>query len=72
MKQLSIGQSTPPFGTAADGLRVLVLCGRDDKPTLAAEPSFDAVYAQMNEERVNMRARRYLRDLRRDAIVDYR
>ena len=72
MKQLSIGQSTPPFGSAADGLRVLVLCGRDDKPTLAAEPSFDAVYAQMNEERVNMRARRYLRDLRRDAIVDYR
>jgi peptidyl-prolyl cis-trans isomerase SurA len=72
MKQLSIGQATPPFGSAADGLRVLVLCGRDDKPTLAAEPSFDAVYAQMNEERVNMRARRYLRDLRRDAIVDYR
>lgn len=72
MKKLSIGEATPPFGSAADGLRVLVLCGRDDKPALAAEPSFDAVYAQMNEERVNMRARRYLRDLRRDAIVDYR
>ena len=27
---------------------------------------------QMNEERVNMRARRYLRDLRRDAVIDYR
>lgn len=72
MKKLSIGEATPPFGSAADGLRVLVLCGRDDKPALAAEPNFDAVYAQMNEERVNMRARRYLRDLRRDAIVDYR
>lgn len=72
MKQLSIGQATPPFGSAADGLRVLVLCGRDDRPTAVAEPSFDAVYSQMNEERVNMRARRYLRDLRRDAIVDYR
>jgi peptidyl-prolyl cis-trans isomerase SurA len=35
-------------------------------------PSFDEIYSQMNEERVNMRARRYLRDLRRDAIVDYR
>ena len=72
MKQLSIGQATPPFGSAADGLRVLVLCGRDDRPTAAVEPSFDAVYNQMNEERVNSRARRYLRDLRRDAIVDYR
>ncbi|MBC7496310.1 MAG: SurA N-terminal domain-containing protein [Sphingomonadaceae bacterium] len=72
MKQLSIGQATPPFGSAADGLRVLVLCGRDDRPVKVAEPSFDAVYSQMNEERVNMRARRYLRDLRRDAIVDYR
>ncbi len=72
MKQLSIGQSTPPFGSAAEGLRVLVLCGRDDRPAKVVEPSFDAVYNQMNEERVNMRARRYLRDLRRDAIVDYR
>ena len=72
MKQLSIGQATPPFGSAAEGLRVLVLCGRDDRPSKAAEPTFDAVYNQMSEERVNMRARRYLRDLRRDAIVDYR
>ena len=72
MKQLSIGQTTPPFGSAKDGLRVLVLCGRDDAPAASTAPSFDAVYAQMNEERVNMRARRYLRDLRRDAIVDYR
>jgi peptidyl-prolyl cis-trans isomerase SurA len=28
--------------------------------------------AQMNEERVSMRARRYLRDLRRDAVIDFR
>jgi peptidyl-prolyl cis-trans isomerase SurA len=72
MKQLSIGQATPPFGSATEGLRVLVLCGRDDRPATAVEPSFDAVYNQLNEERVNSRARRYLRDLRRDAIVDYR
>lgn len=72
MKQLSIGQSTPPFGSAKDGLRVLVLCGRDDPQATAGAPSFEQVYAQMNDERVNMRARRYLRDLRRDAIVDYR
>ena len=51
---------------------MLVLCGRDDSTTTAKAPNFDEIYAQMNEERVNMRARRYLRDLRRDAIVDYR
>jgi len=69
---LSIGQATPAFGSAKEGLRVLVLCGRDDSATQAKAPSFDEILAQMNEERVNMRARRYLRDLRRDAIVDYR
>ncbi len=72
LKNLSIGQATPAFGSAKDGLRVLVLCGRDDSAAVAKAPNFDEIYAQMNEERVNMRARRYLRDLRRDAIVDYR
>jgi peptidyl-prolyl cis-trans isomerase SurA len=71
MKNMSIGQATPAFGSAKEGLRVLVLCGRDD-PAQAGGPNFEQIYAQMSEERVNMRARRYLRDLRRDAIVDYR
>jgi peptidyl-prolyl cis-trans isomerase SurA len=68
---MSIGQSTPPFGTFEQGVRVLVLCGRDDSE-VSTEPSFQQVYAQLEEQRVNMRARRYLRDLRRDAVVDYR
>lgn len=72
MKTMSIGQATPAFGSAREGLRVLVLCGRDDNAAAAKAPNFEQIYAQMNEERVNMRARRYLRDLRRDAIVDYR
>ena len=71
MLQLNIGQATSPFGSLQEGVRVLVLCGRDD-PEATDGPSFDQVYAQMNEERVNRRARRYLRDLRRDAVVDYR
>jgi peptidyl-prolyl cis-trans isomerase SurA len=72
MKTMSIGEATPAFGSARDGLRVLVLCGRDDSGAAGTAPNFEQIYAQMNEERVNMRARRYLRDLRRDAIVDYR
>ncbi|MCA3254138.1 peptidylprolyl isomerase [Bradyrhizobium sp.] len=72
MRNMQIGQATPPFGSQREGVRVLVLCGRDDAPTQAQGPSFDQVYAQLEEERVNRAARRYLRDLRADAIVDYR
>jgi peptidyl-prolyl cis-trans isomerase SurA len=68
--RLGVGEATPPFGSLQDGVRVLVLCGRDD--AAASVPSFDEVYAQLNDQRINMRARRYLRDLRRDAVVDYR
>jgi peptidyl-prolyl cis-trans isomerase SurA len=68
---LNIGEATRPFGSLEDGVRALVLCGRDDPKTVDG-PSFDQIYAQMEEERVNRRAQRYLRDLRRDAVVDYR
>ena len=72
LSRMQIGQSTPPFGSAEEGLRVLVLCGRDDSSVDASLPSFDQVYGQLNDERVNSAARRYLRDLRRDAVIDYR
>lgn len=67
---MQIGESTPPFGSATEGVRALVLCGRDDPPDSTA-PSFDRIMAQMEEDRVNKRARTYLRDLRRDAVIDY-
>ncbi len=70
--QMPIGAATPPFGSPQDGLRVLVLCGRDDPPASAGMPTFDQVYGQLNDARVNSAARRYLRDLRRDAVIDYR
>ena len=70
MLPMQVGQATRPFGSLEDGVRVLVICGRDEVD--ASLPSYDQVMAQMNEERVNMRARRYLRDLRRDAVIDFR
>jgi peptidyl-prolyl cis-trans isomerase SurA len=70
MIAMQVGQATQPFGSIEEGVRVLVLCGRDEVDPTA--PSFDQVYAQLNEERVNLRSRRYLRDLRRDAVIDYR
>ena len=70
MLTMQVGQSTRPFGSIEEGVRVLVMCGRDEPSSNA--PTFEQVFSQLNEERVNSRARRYLRDLRRDAVVDFR
>ncbi|GLV24809.1 peptidylprolyl isomerase [Sphingobium sp. Cam5-1] len=67
---LQVGEATPPFGSVNDGVRVLVVCGRDEANNAAA-PNPEQIMAQLEEERVNKRARIYLRDLRRDAIIDY-
>jgi peptidyl-prolyl cis-trans isomerase SurA len=71
MLPMQVGQATRPFGSIEEGVRVLVICGRDEEQGGNA-PNPDAVFAQLQEERVNLRARRYLRDLRRDAVIDYR
>jgi peptidyl-prolyl cis-trans isomerase SurA len=67
---LSVGETSPPFGSIQDGVRVLMLCGRDD-PKADSGPSFDQLMSQMEDDRVNKRAQTYLRDLRRDAIIEY-
>jgi peptidyl-prolyl cis-trans isomerase SurA len=67
---LDVGQATQVFGSNGR-ISTLVLCGRDD-PQQATAPSFDSVYNNLSQERVSRRAQRYLRDLRRDAVIDYR
>ncbi|MDZ4271730.1 MAG: peptidylprolyl isomerase [Erythrobacter sp.] len=67
---LQIGQATPLFGGIQEGVRVLMVCGRDD-PADAGAPTFAAVMDQIEQERVNKRALRYLRDLRNDAYIEY-
>ncbi|MDB5695648.1 MAG: peptidylprolyl isomerase [Sphingomonas bacterium] len=69
--KLQIGQATPPFGSPVEGVRSLVLCGRDDVRG-ADLPRADQVQNQLEQTRVNLRAQQKLRDLRRDAVVDYR
>lgn len=66
---LNVGQATDVI-EAEDGRRVLILCDRREPEV--QEPDFDAVYDQLEQQRLSMMARRYLRDIRRDAIVDYR
>ena len=70
MLPMQVGQATQPFGSVEEGVRILVICGRDEGEDNT--PTFDSIYSQLNEERVNMRARRYLRDLRRDAVIEFR
>ena len=69
--QLNLGQTTPPFGSLAEGVRVLMLCGRDDPAPESAGPDRDAILSQLEDDRTNKRWQRYLRDLRRDAVIDY-
>ena len=70
MLPMQVGQATQPFGSLTEGVRVLVICGRDESDPSA--PSYDQVYNQLNEQRLNSRAQRYLRDLRRDAVIEFR
>ena len=70
MLNLQVGQATPPFGSVKDGVRVLLLCGRDD-PEATNGPSRDEMMAQLTEDRVDKRAQRFLRDLRNDAYIQY-
>ena len=67
---LQIGQTTQPFGAANEGISVLVLCGRD-MPQTATAPNLQEIENRLLEEKVNKRAQRYLRDLRRDAVIEY-
>jgi peptidyl-prolyl cis-trans isomerase SurA len=69
--KMQVGEATPWFGTPQDGVRTLVLCGRDD-PQVAALPQAEQVQSRIEQQRVNLRAQGVLRDLRRDAVIEYR
>lgn len=66
---IEIGKPSKP-ARMQDGFRVFFVCDR-----VAPEvtmPSYDEIADQLERQKLAMMARRYLRDLRRDAIVDYR
>jgi peptidyl-prolyl cis-trans isomerase SurA len=67
---LSPGETLPPFGSLTEGVRILMLCGRDD-PQVDSGPNFEQVMSQLEDDRINKRAQMYLRDLRRDAVIEY-
>ncbi|NCP11263.1 MAG: peptidylprolyl isomerase [Sphingomonadales bacterium] len=70
MASLPIGQASKPFGSQEQGISVLVLCGRD-LPDEVAAPDPDRLEQQLLQEKVEKRAKRYMRDLRLDALIQY-
>ncbi|MEM8798961.1 MAG: peptidylprolyl isomerase [Pseudomonadota bacterium] len=66
---VNVGQSSPPV-IFPSGIRLLVVCDRQEPQVQA--PSPDSVRDQLSRQKMSMMSRRYLRDLRRDAIVDMR
>lgn len=66
------GDSTVPFQSAA-GIEIIVRCDKAlPKASVAVIPSRDEVEQELYEDQMSVIARRYLRDLRRDADVETR
>jgi len=69
VRDLEIGQPTRP-ARLQDGFRIFFVCDRS-MPKVEM-PTFDEVIDRLERQKLAMMARRYLRDLRRNAVVDYR
>ncbi|MEQ8248449.1 MAG: peptidylprolyl isomerase [Alphaproteobacteria bacterium] len=66
---LAVGDASQPVRTE-NGIHVLMVCEREQPD--AIEPNRRAIENSIGQARLSMLARRYLRDLRRDAVVDVR
>ena len=67
---LPANRVSPPVDTE-DGIMVLMVCNRVESLTFA-EPTRDQIRRRLEDERMDMLSRRYLRNLRRAAFVDIR
>lgn len=66
---LNVGETTPPMLTQ-QGFQIITLCGRED--AVGELPTRDQIEGRLFNQQLAMLARRHLRDLRNDAIVDTR
>lgn len=66
---IEIGVMSPPVLSPQGAHRIMV-CRREEFESKL--PPRDVVEARLNQEALALRARRYLRDLRRDAVVEFR
>ena len=68
---MQVSESTTPFGSVEDGVRVLTLCGRDE-PQVESGVDPENVRSRFENERLSKRAQILLRDLRRDAVIEFK
>jgi peptidyl-prolyl cis-trans isomerase SurA len=66
---LPVGQVSEPL-EGPTGIHLLMVCERHNPA--AESPQRDQIAQQLQRERVDRLARRYLRDLRKDAFVEVR
>lgn len=77
-QNLRVLVATAPINRAAapvnigDALLVTMVCDREDGKTVSAIPTRDAMKRIIEDERLDILAKRYMRDLRRAAFVDFR
>ncbi len=69
VRDLTVNQVSEPIKTD-QGWHLLMVCSRKDPPS--GLPSRDQVSESLKRERLSMLARRYLRDLKRDSVVEFR
>lgn len=67
--KIEIGQPSQPIERST-GIHVFMVCERSAKRSSALDR--DQIRTQIRQQRLTMMARRYLRDLRRDATIEYR
>lgn len=66
---LSVGAVSEPFA-GPRGLHVMMLCERADLPPELAEA--EAVYTELMNQKFELESQKYMRDLRRDAFIEFR
>lgn len=69
VRDLEAGKLSSPL-TTSDGTSLFIVCDRKDN--IGVDISREAIADNIYSQRVAMMARRHLRDLRRDAVVEYR
>jgi peptidyl-prolyl cis-trans isomerase SurA len=71
VSSLPLNKASAPVNTG-DSLMVLMVCSRDENITKGGLPSREAMRHMIEDERLELLSRRYLRDLRRAAFIDFR
>lgn len=69
-ENLGVGDISTPFASR-EGIRLYMLCGKFDAPAAAA-PDRDQARNRLMQQKLDLEAQKYMRNLRREAFVEIR